>query len=209
LNIDSILSIQETIFNRGGKMQFLALILLFFLIPGLIFSESKRVQKFKKNLQKVAIFKKNMQTEYQDYYLPRKRYIDKQPVDPATGQIYQVYLIQRGANLREKHSNNRKEILKLEKFLETADDFQLGRYFGPNEEKFLSLKAKDSIRLIKEAAEKDEKWRIKNDPVFAKYLQDEARREERLYYLTHKAEFYSEKSGFELISVLRSKVYSE
>ncbi|HNB97018.1 MAG TPA: hypothetical protein PLS71_02175, partial [Leptospiraceae bacterium] len=131
--------------------------------------KSKRL-RYQKNLKRVEEFKKNMSEPEKAYYLPRRRFIDKQSVKPSDDRFYQIDIILRGTALREKNKWNIREIRKLEKFLESADDFELHRYFGLNEEIYLGMRAKKAIQSIKRDAKLDENWRKKNDPIFEYYL---------------------------------------
>ncbi len=158
------------------------------------------------NSTMVKEYKKNMPSQMIEYYLPRKRFIDRQSVNPASYPFYQIHILSRGAYLRGKYSQkNLSEIKKLEKFLEKADDFQLGRYFGDFEEIYLRSKAKRSIQHICEAAERDEKWRLKNDPIFAKYLSSKATVREKKYYSQNKSRFYGELTGKGLVLFLKEE----
>ncbi len=178
-----------------------------------LFSEEARDYdrvEYLKNFSLVKEYKKNMPSQMLEYYIPRKRFIDRQSVNPASYPFYQIHILSRGAYLREKYSQkNLSEIRKLEKFLEKADDFQLGRYFGDFEEIYLRSKAKKSIQHICEAAERDEKWRLKNDPIFAKYLSTKATVREKKYYSQNKSRFYGELTGKSLVLYLKeeSKVF--
>lgn len=188
------------------KMKQIGFTILSFLLifyTNSLFSEKKSAIKYRKNLQKVLDYKANLSKEEKIYYEPRKRYIDKQSVSPKMDYFYQINIIQRGALLRKQHRWNQKQILKLEKFLETADDFQLHRYFSNNEDAFLSMRAKDAIQIIKEDAARDEEWRKKNDPVFADYLKDRATEKEKAFYEKNKALFFRPESGEKLIQTLQ------
>ncbi len=159
-----------------------------------------------KNLSMVREYKKNMPSQMLEYYTPRKRFIDRQSVNPASYPFYQIHILSRGTYLRGKYSQkNLSEIKKLEKFLEKADDFQLGRYFGDYEEIYLRSKAKKAIQHICEAAERDEKWRLKNDPIFANYLSSKATAREKKFYSRNKSLFYGELTGKSLVLFLKEE----
>lgn len=167
--------------------------------------------EYLKNFSMVKEYKKNMPFQMLEYYTPRKRFIDRQSVNPASYPFYQIHILSKGTYLRGKYSQkNLSEIKKLEKFLEKADDFQLGRYFGDFEEIYLRSKAKKSIQHICEAAERDEKWRLKNDPIFAKYLSTKATVREKKFYSQNKSLFYGELTGKSLVLFLKeeSRVFS-
>jgi hypothetical protein len=171
--------------------------------------ESDR-QEFIKNFKRVIEFKKNMPSQMVDYYLPRRKYIDKQSVNPYSGSFYQIHIISRGAYFRAKNwKKNRKEILKLEKFLETADDFELSRYFSDMEEIYLRSTANKSIAHLKEEARRDELWRKRNDPIFATYLEKKATSAEKSYYKKNKSKFYCELTGKKLIKMLQEETLLE
>lgn len=167
-------------------------------------SKSKR-DRYRKNLTRVEEFKRNMSAQEIAYYLPRKRFIDKQSVRPTDEPFYQIDIILRGTAFREKNKWNITEIRKLEKFLLQADDFQLHRYFGTSEELYLGMKAKKAIQSIKKEAKLDEDWRKKNDPVFINYLRKEATREERRFYQKNKALFFKPETGYALIQFLKTE----
>jgi len=186
----------------------------FFLFSSSLFAEERidfdRVE-YLKNSSMVKEYKKNMPFQMLEYYTPRKRFIDRQSVNPASYPFYQIHILSKGTYLRGKYSQkNLSEIKKLEKFLEKADDFQLGRYFGDFEEIYLRSKAKKSIQHICEAAERDEKWRLKNDPIFAKYLSTKATVREKKFYSQNKSLFYGELTGKSLVLFLKeeSRVFS-
>ncbi len=167
-------------------------------------------QEFIKNFKRVIEFKKNMPVQMVDYYLPRKKYIDKQSVNPYAGSFYQIHIISRGAYFRAKNwKKNWKEILKLEKFLETADDFELSRYFSDMEEVYLRSSANKSIAHLKEEARRDELWRKRNDPIFATYLEKKATPAEKSYYKKNKSKFYCELTGKKLIKMLQEETLQE
>ena len=168
-------------------------------------SKSRR-DRYRKNLTRVEEFKRNMSAQEIAYYLPRKRFIDKQSVRPTDEPFYQIDIILRGTAFREKNKWNITEIRKLEKFLLHADDFQLHRYFGTSEELYLGMKAQKAIQSIKREAKLDEDWRRKNDPVFINYLKREATREERRFYQKNKALFFKPETGYELIQFLKKEV---
>jgi hypothetical protein len=151
-------------------------------------------------------FKRNMSAQEIAYYLPRKRFIDKQSVRPTDEPFYQIDIILRGTAFREKNKWNITEIRKLEKFLLKADDFQLHRYFGTSEELYLGMKAQKAIQSIKREAKLDEDWRKKNDPVFINYLKQEATKEERRFYQKNKALFFKPETGHALIQFLKTEV---
>ncbi len=167
-------------------------------------SQSKRA-RYKKNLARVEEFKRNMSEQEIAYYLPRKRFIDKQSVRPSDEPFYQIDIILRGTALREKNKWNIVEIRKLEKFLLHADDFQLHRYFGTSEELYLGMKAKKAILSIKKEAKLDENWRKKNDPIFIHYLKYQATKEERRFYKKNKALFFKPETGYALIQILKTE----
>jgi len=186
----------------------------FFLFSSSLFAEERidfdRIE-YLKNSSMVKEYKKNMPFQMLEYYTPRKRFIDRQSVNPASYPFYQIHILSKGTYLRGKYSQkNLSEIKKLEKFLEKADDFQLGRYFGDFEEIYLRSKAKKSIQHICEAAERDEKWRLKNDPIFAKYLSTKATVREKKFYSQNKSLFYGELTGKSLVLFLKeeSRVFS-
>lgn len=150
-------------------------------------------------------FYESMSPEMREYYIPRKRYIDRQSIYPFAGEFYRVYIIKRGTYWRKKYlSRNKKEILKLEEFLGKANDFELNRYFTGDEESFLRTKSSDSIREIKKEASRDEFWRYKSDPVFATYIHNKATSKEKLFYKNNLSLFYVEFSGKQRISYLQS-----
>jgi hypothetical protein len=166
-------------------------------------------KQYLKNLKKVANFKKNMPKNMVEYYLPRKKYIDKQPVTPLVGPFYQIQIIVNGSKWRDKHMvKNSKEIKKLEEFLKTADDFELSRYFTPKEEKYLSMKSSVAIQKIRYYAKLDENWRKKNDPIFSKYIEEKASQQEKKYYKKHKSRFYSYDSGWDLVQILQKEAFA-
>ena len=167
-------------------------------------SHSKRA-RYKRNLNRVEEFKRNMSQQEIDYYLPRKRFIDKQSVKPSDEQFYQIDIILRGTAFREKSKRNLAEIRKLEQFLMKADDFQLHRYFGLNEELYLGMNAKKAIASIKREAKQDENWRKKNDPVFIDYLKHQATKEEKRFYKHNKALFFKTETGVALIKILQTE----
>ena len=161
-------------------------------------------KEYLQNLRSVLEFKAKMPGFMREYYEPRKRYIDSQPVNPDSGTFFQLHILNRGANLRKKYFiSNKKEILELEEFLKKADDFQIARYFGDFEEIYLRSKAKRSIQHIKQLAERDELWRKKNDPIFANYIDKSATLHERHFYKKNKSRFYSEFTGLKLIEFLK------
>jgi hypothetical protein len=167
-------------------------------------------QEFIKNFKRVIEFKKNMPTPLLEYYKPRRKYIDRQSVNPFSGSFYQIHIISRGAYFRAKNlKKNLKEILKLEKFLEDADDFELSRYFSDMEEIYLRSSASKSIAHIKEEARRDELWRKRNDPIFAYYLEKKANSFERAYYKKNKSKFYCELTGKRLIKMLQDETIHE
>ncbi|MBP7280262.1 MAG: hypothetical protein KBA66_01705 [Leptospiraceae bacterium] len=168
-------------------------------------SHSKK-RKYKKNLLRVEQFKANMSQSEREYYEPRKRFIDKQSVKPSDEFFYQIDIILRGTTLREKNRKNIREIRKLEKFLSMADDFQLHRYFGTNEELYLGMKASKAIQSIKQDAKLDENWRKKNDPIFSHYLEHKASKAEKEFYKKNKALFFKMESGEELVQFLQTQV---
>lgn len=169
-----------------------------------IYAEHRSKQaRYQRNLKRVDDFKKNMSEPEKAYYLPRKRFIDKQSVKPSDEHFYQIDIILRGTALREKNKWNIREIRKLEKFLEGADDFELHRYFGINEEIYLGMKAKKAIQSIKRDANKDENWRKKNDPIFQYYLTHQATPIEKAYYKKNKALFFKTETGYALIDFLK------
>ena len=184
------------------------LLLLIFLAVNLsILPQSKsRRDRYRKNLTRVEEFKRNMSAQEIAYYLPRKRFIDKQSVRPTDEPFYQIDIILRGTAFREKNKWNITEIRKLEKFLLQADDFQLHRYFGTSEELYLGMKAQKAIQSIKREAKLDEDWRKKNDPVFINYLKQEATKEERRFYQKNKALFFKPETGHALIQFLKTEV---
>ena len=144
------------------KSLFLSAFVFYFAYSLSIMSEShSKKRKYKKNLLRVEQFKANMSQSEREYYEPRKRFIDKQSVKPSDEFFYQIDIILRGTTLREKNRKNIREIRKLEKFLSMADDFQLHRYFGTNEELYLGMKASKAIQSIKQDAKLDENWRKK------------------------------------------------
>ncbi len=184
---------------------------LFFLLIHIVLSlsissdsESKRA-RYKRNFDRVEEFKRNMSPQEVEYYIPRKRFIDKQSVKPSNEQFYQIDIILRGTALRGKNKWNLVEIRKLEKFLIQADDFQLHRYFGVNEELYLGMKARKAIQSIKKEAKLDESWRKKNDPIFTHYLRYEATSGERYFYKKNKALFFKQETGKELIQFLKKE----
>lgn len=197
---------EELIFSSlPGRV--VILIFLFFAVNLSILPESKsKRERYKKNLTRVEEFKRNMSAQEIAYYLPRKRFIDKQSVRPTDEPFYQIDIILRGTAFREKNKWNITEIRKLEKFLLHADDFQLHRYFGTSEELYLGMKAKKAIQSIKREAKLDEDWRKKNDPVFINYLKYEATNEERRFYQKNKALFFKPETGYELIQFLKKEV---
>jgi hypothetical protein len=171
-----------------------------------IFPESQaKKRKYKRNLIRVEEFKRNMSDKEREYYEPRKRFIDKQSVKPSDDFFYQIDIILRGTAFREHSRWNIKEIRKLEAFLAKADDFQLHRYFGTNEELYLGMKASKAIKSIKREAKQDENWRKKNDPIFLHYLKNEATKEERVFYKKNKALFFKPETGYQLIQFLKAK----
>jgi len=111
----------------------------------------------------------------------------------------------RGTAFREKNKRNLPEIRKLEQFLMKADDFQLHRYFGLNEELYLGMNAKKAIASIKREAKQDENWRKKNDPVFIDYLKHLATKEEKRFYKRNKALFFKTETGAALIKILQTE----
>ena len=166
--------------------------------------------EFIKNFRRVIEFKKNMPTPLLEYYIPRKKYIDRQSVNPFSGSFYQIHIISRGAYFRAKNlKKNQKEIIKLEKFLEAADDFELSRYFSDMEEIYLRSPANKSIAHIKEEARRDELWRKRNDPIFAYYLEKKASVAEKAYYNKNKSKFYCELTGKKLIKMLQEESIPE
>ena len=166
-------------------------------------TSNSKIRKYKKNLHRVEEFKRNMSQKEKDYYEPRKRFIDKQSVRPSDDFFYQIYIILRGTTFREKNRKNLREIRKLEKFLLTADDFQLHRYFGSNEELYLGMKAANAIQSIKQEAKQDEAWRRKNDPIFGHYIKHQATKEEKQFYQKNKALFFKTETGHELVQFLK------
>lgn len=158
---------------------------------------------YKLSLVRLENFKKNMPPYIKRYYLPRKRFIDRQPVSEEY-LFNQMELILKGSYLRKLYKKNLKEIKKLEQFLYIADDFELARYFE-KEEYYLSIPAKKSIREIQFLAKLDEEWRKKTDPEFFAYLYTKANMEERKFYKRYKHKFFSEKSGKELIKLLQQE----
>lgn len=182
------------------------LLIFYFAINLSILPESKsKKEKYKRNLKRVEEFKRNMSAQEIAYYLPRKRFIDKQSVRPSDEPFYQIDIILRGTSLREKNKWNIVEIRKLEKFLVQADDFQLHRYFGTSEELYLGMKARKAIQSIKREAKLDEDWRKKNDPVFMNYLSEEATKEEKQFYKKNKAIFFKPETGQALIQILKKE----
>ncbi|MCB1143189.1 MAG: hypothetical protein H7A24_10185 [Leptospiraceae bacterium] len=170
---------------------------------------SRQRRVYLKNLRYVTEFKKRMPENMKAYYLPRKKYIDKQPVNPEVGPFYQLQIIVQGTEWRDRNlKNNRREILKLENFLKTADDFQLSRYFSLSEEKYLGMKAGDAIAIIESQAKKDEAWRKKTDPIFVKYIEKKASWKERKYYKNNKSRFYSADTGWDLVQLLQKEAYA-
>jgi hypothetical protein len=167
-------------------------------------------QEFIKNFKRVIEFKKNMPSPLLAYYKPRKKYIDRQSVNPFSGSFYQIHIISRGAYFRARNlKKNLKEILKLEKFLEGADDFELSRYFSDMEEIYLRSSANKSIAHIKEEARRDELWRKRNDPIFASYLENKANSSEKAYYKKNKSKFFCELTGKKLIKMLQDETIHE
>ena len=167
-------------------------------------------REFIKNFKRVIEFKKNMPAPLLEYYHPRKKYIDRQSVNPFSGSFYQIHILSRGAYYRTKNmKKNQREILKLEKFLEGADDFELSRYFSDMEEIYLRSSANRSIAHIKEEAKRDELWRKRNDPIFAYYLEKKANPAERAYYKKNKSKFYCEFTGKKLIKILQDETMHE
>lgn len=156
---------------------------------------------YKISRERLENFKKNMPAYVKQYYLPRKRFIDRQPISELFFQN-QLELILNGSYLRKRNQSNLKEIKKLERFLCIADDFQLSRYFE-REKYYLSIPASQSIKEIKTLAKMDEEWRRRSDPEFFAYLENKASIEERKYYKRNKHKFFSEKSGRELIEILK------
>ena len=167
-------------------------------------THSKRA-RYKRNLTRVEEFKRNMSQQEIEYYLPRKRFIDKQSVKPSDEQFYQIDIILRGTAFREKSKRNLAEIRKLEQFLMKADDFQLHRYFGLNEELYLGMNAKKAIASIKREAKQDENWRKKNVPVCIDYLKHQATKEEKRFYKRNKALFFKTETGAALIKFLQTE----
>jgi hypothetical protein len=178
-------------------------ILLFSLSFSLGAEELER-KVYLKNRNRVELFKENMPLYMKEYYLPRKRYIDKQPVSRDAGPYWQVSLILEGSEKRELNRKNKREIRKLEKFLLVADDFQLSRYFS-REDAYLKMKAKYAIQEIKELAELDEQWRKQNDPIFTNYLHYKASVPERKFYKRNKSKFFSDQTGEELVILLQKE----
>ncbi|MCB1179668.1 MAG: hypothetical protein KDK36_18975 [Leptospiraceae bacterium] len=170
-----------------------------------IFSFEINRKAYLKNKKRVELFKDKMPEQMQEYYLPRKRYIDRQPLNRSAGPFWQVSIIIEGTELREKYRKNLREIKKLESFLLVADDFQLSRYFNGNEERYLQMKAKNAINEIKELAKLDEQWRKQHDPIFTEYIQTKASGKERAYYKRNKSKFYSEQTGVELVELLQKE----
>lgn len=166
-------------------------------------TSNSKIRKYKKNLHRVEEFKRNMSQKEKDYYEPRKRFIDKQSVRPSDDFFYQIDIILRGTTFREKNRKNLSEIRKLEKFLLTADDFQLHRYFGSKEELYLGMKAANAIQNIKQEAKQDEAWRRKNDPIFGHYIKHKATKEEKQFYQKNKALFFKTETGHELVQFLK------
>ncbi len=163
------------------------------------------IQKFEANRNKFIEFKKNMTVEQWNYYLPRKKYIDKQPIKSSKNYLSQADIIIKGSVLRENCISNRKEILELEDFLTMADDLELNKYFSLSEEILLEMKAKNVILSIARLAKEDENWRKKNDPIFIDYIQNAASIEEKIFYKKNKALFFRSESGEKLILFLKSK----
>jgi hypothetical protein len=162
--------------------------------------------EYLKNLSLVREYKKNMSTPMKEYYLPRKRFIDRQSVNPISFPYNQLHILSRGVYLRSKYyPTNSREIKKLEVFLNKADDFQLNRYFSDFEEIYLKSNAHRSIQHIRETAERDERWRLKNDPIFAKYISHRATPPERKFYNQNKFLFYGELTGNQLIAFLKTE----
>ncbi len=189
------------------KSLFLSAFVFYFAYSLSIMSEShSKKRKYKKNLLRVEQFKANMSQSEREYYEPRKRFIDKQSVKPSDEFFYQIDIILRGTTLREKNRKNIREIRKLEKFLSMADDFQLHRYFGTNEELYLGMKASKAIQSIKQDAKLDENWRKKNDPIFSHYLEHKASKAEKEFYKKNKALFFKMESGEELVQFLQTQV---
>lgn len=174
-------------------------------ILGIMPESKSKDRKYRKNLQRVEQFKKNMSEKEKEYYIPRKRFIDKQSVRPSDDFFYQIDIILKGTTLREKNHWNINEIRTLEKFLATADDFQLHRYFGKNEELYLGMKAYKAIQSIKREAKLDENWRKKNDPIFGNYIEHNASREEKDFYKKNKALFFKMETGEQLVEFLKTQ----
>ncbi len=160
------------------------------------FSDSYKISS-----ERLAKLKKMMPTYMRKYYYARKRFIDRQPISEEFF-MNQIEIILQGSYLRKSNQKNLKEIKKLENFLLKADDFQLARYFQ-KESYYLSISAKQSIQEIKELAKLDENWRKKSDPVFFSYLENQANIEERKFYKRNKYKFFSDKSGQELVEMLK------
>lgn len=200
-------SCAKKMINCIVKPLFLVSFIIYFAYNLSIMPESpSKKRKYRKNLLRVEQFKNNMSRNEREYYEPRKRFIDKQSVKPSDEFFYQIDIILRGATLREKNRWNIKEIRKLEKFLSMADDFQLHRYFGTNEELYLGMKASKAIQSIKQEAKLDENWRKKNDPVFGHYLEHKASKAEKEFYKKNKALFFKMETGEELVHFLKTQV---
>lgn len=181
--------------------RFYSLVIFAFSLSGLTLASQDLQNPYKFQLERIEIFKKNMPAYMKRYYFPRKRFIDRQPISQDYA-FNQMELILKGSYLRKLNKKNIKEIKKLERFLYTADDFQLARYFE-QERYYLSIPAKQSIKEIQFLAKQDENWRKKSDPEFFTYLTTKASLEERKYYKRYKYKFFSDKSGKELIEILK------
>jgi len=148
-------------------------------------------------------FKSSLTKDMLAYYLPRKRYIDRQSIYPFAGTNYQIFIIKRGTLARNRNQWNKKEIRELEKFLESANDFEMNRYFGEKEDYYLGIRSEMAIREIRKDARKDEAWRHKNDPEFARYLRAKANYQEIDFYRKNLSLFYVDFFGKERIAYLQ------
>lgn len=148
-------------------------------------------------------FKSSLSKDMLAYYLPRKRYIDRQSIYPYAGTNYQVFIIKRGTFIRNRNLWNKKEIRELEKFLESANDFELNRYFGEKEDYYLGIRSEMAVREIRKDARRDEAWRQKTDPEFARYLKVKANFQEIDFYKKNLSLFYVDFFGKERISYLQ------
>lgn len=194
---------KNPVFNLSQGLFILSFLFYFATSLSILSTSQSKIKKYKKNLSRVEEFKRNMSQNEKDYYEPRKRFIDKQSVRPSDDFFYQIDIILRGTTFREKNKRNLREIRKLEKFLITADDFQLHRYFGPNEELYLGMKAAKAIQSIKQEAKQDEAWRRKNDPIFSHYIKHQATKQEKRFYKKNKALFFKTETGHELVQFLK------